>query len=575
MTVALGIEIDVAKPMSTAKFAGSGSAATAAGPAEGGAKNVHANWQELLSSLGMQAADPREATAEVGSPEGRAAMGAMQEAVESQADTAPGDAVPASAADSKSLQPGAYPAGITARIASVNSTMATAQRLSVEFATVTQPEAGGTIRAAALGGASSKDSRGDATKKGGSPKRTTGNAVQATGTAANVPVPVSAPINIPAPVLQPEIAKGKNVSKALTIGDQANAAEPNPQQQANKESTKESRIAEESAQTAGSGTAETALTSAASDEGAKLAGAVASLGALAQDAAHLPVQNTPSADTKNRNAQASLTAAQAAQAAAIGSAPVSAADASPSSPNVIAGASHAASAAAMQIARFTEGTPASREKQAGVEPTAGLSVETAALSRDPSGLRIAADAVGGHPVSSAGTTASSSGRETFAALDADSNLGPPTWVHSTAQHAEAGFNDPSLGWVGVRADMSAGSIHAGVVPGSTDAAQALSGHMAGLSAHLAAQHTSVQSITVSTPEAGGGLGAGQGSQQGAYQGSQGNPGQNTGQAGASMQPQQAPDATSMEHPAASARLAGAASSGAVALRGGEYISVLA
>lgn len=571
MTVALGIEIDVAKPMSTAKFAGSGSAATAAGPAENEAKNVHADWQELLASLGVQAADPREATA----AEGRAAMGATQETVELRADIAPSDAVPVSAADSKSLQRGAYPAGITARIASVNSTLAAAQRLSVEFATATQPEAGGTIRAAVRGGASSKDSRGDATKKGRSPERATGNAVQSTSTAANVPVPVSAPVNTPAPVSPPEIAKGKNVSKALTIGDQANAAEPNPQQQADKESTKESRIAEESAQTAGSGTAETALTSATSDEVAQLAGAAASRGALAQDAAHLPVQNTPSADTKNRDAQASLTAAQAAQAAATGSALVSAADASPSSPNVIAGASHAASASAMQIARFTEGTPAGREKRTGAEPTAGLSVETAALSRDPSGLRIAADAVGGHPVSSAGTTASSSGRETFAALDANSNLGPPTWVHFTAQHAEAGFNDPSLGWVGIRADISSGSIHAAVVPGSTDAAQALSGHMAGLSAHLAAQHTSVHSITVSTPEASGGLGAGQGSQQGAYQGSQGNPGQNTGQAGASMLPQQAPDATSTEPPAASAQLAGAASSGAVTLRGGEYISVLA
>jgi Flagellar hook-length control protein FliK len=575
MTVALGIEIDVAKPMGAEKFGGSGSAATAAGPGESGAKNIHAIWQELLASLGVQAADSREATPGAGSPEAREEMGAMQKAAESQAGIAPSDAASVSAADSMTMQPGTNPAGISARLARVNFTLATAPRLSAEFGTETQPVVIGTIRRAAYCAASSKDSREDATKKGGSTKPATGNAMRATNTAANVPVPVSAPVNIPGPVSRSEISRKTIVSKALTIEGQANTAEPNARQQADKESTKESRFAEQSGPTVGSHTAETASTLAGSDERAKLAGAAASQGALAQNEAQLPVQNPSSPDTRNRGAQTSLTAAQAAQAAAIASASPTAADASPATPKATAGASHAASASAMQIARLTEGMPAGREKRAGAEPAGGLSVETSALSRDPSGLRIAADAVVDHPASSAGRSASSSEGETFAALDAGSSLGTPTWVHSTAQHAEAGFNDPSLGWVGVRADMSAGGIHAAVVPGSTDAAQALSGHMAGLSAHLAAQHTTVDSVTVSTPQAGDGLNAGQGSQQGAYQGSQGNPGQDTGQAGASMQPEQAPGAISARSPAASARLAGVASSGAVALRGGKYISVLA
>jgi hypothetical protein len=72
--------------------------------------------------------------------------------------------------------------------------------------------------------------------------------------------------------------------------------------------------------------------------------------------------------------------------------------------------------------------------------------------------------------------------------------------------------------VSVRADLSVGGVHAAVVPGSTDAAQALSGHLAGLSAYLSEQHTPVATLTMSAPgssgiEAGPDHGAGQGMQQ--------------------------------------------------------------
>jgi len=63
---------------------------------------------------------------------------------------------------------------------------------------------------------------------------------------------------------------------------------------------------------------------------------------------------------------------------------------------------------------------------------------------------------------------------------------------------EAGFQDPSLGWVSVRAEMgSGGGVHASVIPSSSDAAQVLNGHLSGLDAHLANQHLPVHPVTIS------------------------------------------------------------------------------
>jgi hypothetical protein len=78
--------------------------------------------------------------------------------------------------------------------------------------------------------------------------------------------------------------------------------------------------------------------------------------------------------------------------------------------------------------------------------------------------------------------------------------------------------------VGVRADLNEGSVHATVMPGSSDAAQVLGGHMAGLSAFLTAEHKPVDSLTLTTPD-GRELGseAGYGSGQSAGQGAGQNP----------------------------------------------------
>jgi hypothetical protein len=171
-------------------------------------------------------------------------------------------------------------------------------------------------------------------------------------------------------------------------------------------------------------------------------------------------------------------------------------------------------------------------------------------------------------------------RETFATLDAGEATGKPTWIHAGAHQAEAGYQDPTLGWVSVRADSSGGGVHAELVPGSADAAQALGGHMAGLSAYLAEHHTPVETLTLSSPQggwttgAGSGQGAGQGMQQGAGQ----QAGQQTAQGadtGSSFSSSPNPTILSTAVPALPAWAAGLERSAQGASAGGSHISVMA
>lgn len=156
--------------------------------------------------------------------------------------------------------------------------------------------------------------------------------------------------------------------------------------------------------------------------------------------------------------------------------------------------------------------------------SASLSTDAASLTRDPAGARgamnVAAASAGGSSSSAVGSSA----HETFSALDAEAAPGTPTWIHAGAQRAEAGFQDPVLGWVGVRADTGGGGVHASLVPGSTDAAEALGSHLAGLNAYLAEHHTSVDPVTVAAPENGSATGMDQSANQNMHQGA----GQNTG-----------------------------------------------
>jgi hypothetical protein len=124
--------------------------------------------------------------------------------------------------------------------------------------------------------------------------------------------------------------------------------------------------------------------------------------------------------------------------------------------------------------------------------------------------------------SSSGSTAASAS-ETFAALDGDASAGNVTWTHTGAHRAEAGFEDPALGWVGVRADLEGGSVHASLVPGSAEAAQMLGSHLAGLNEYLAGRHPGVDAVTVAGHENSGSPAnaqSGSGNEAGSQSGSQ-------------------------------------------------------
>jgi hypothetical protein len=95
--------------------------------------------------------------------------------------------------------------------------------------------------------------------------------------------------------------------------------------------------------------------------------------------------------------------------------------------------------------------------------------------------------------------ANASIHEAFAALDGGA-AAAPAWTHAGPHTAEAGFRDPALGWVGVRARADAAGVHAVLVPNSQDAAQPLGSHISALSAYLAEHHTQVASLSIAAPE---------------------------------------------------------------------------
>jgi hypothetical protein len=72
------------------------------------------------------------------------------------------------------------------------------------------------------------------------------------------------------------------------------------------------------------------------------------------------------------------------------------------------------------------------------------------------------------------------------------------WIHTGSHRAEAGFEDPSFGWIGVRAERDSGGLRAVLVPSSNDAEEALNAHLSGLNAHLANNHIQMPPVTVSS-----------------------------------------------------------------------------
>ncbi len=306
---------------------------------------------------------------------------------------------------------------------------------------------------------------------------------------------------------------------------------------------------------------------------------------LQTGAVHIPERSSAPGELKagGTNTPVAAMAGGAAQSPDAGApADLPATDASSSVASVAAaGGRHSAGQAAGAAARVSSGT-AEREKRGAEGQAAGTGVEASTLGRDPGGTRGIATAASGNSGSTA-SAAPASGHDTFAALDAGTNTGAPSWVHAGAQHAEAGFQDPSLGWVSVRANVSGGAVHAALVPGSSDAAQALAGHLAGLNSHLAAEHMAVHPVTVAPPSWSSGQsaahqGSQQGSHQGSYQGSYGGAGQNSGRGGYA-QPQGgttlAAGRVAGPVTAIPVHAVGPSSSGGVAGRSGAYISVIA
>jgi hypothetical protein len=92
--------------------------------------------------------------------------------------------------------------------------------------------------------------------------------------------------------------------------------------------------------------------------------------------------------------------------------------------------------------------------------------------------------------------------ETFAAIDAGNGVPDSHWTLASSHRAEADFQDPVLGWVTVRAQAGAGSMHATIAPASDTAAQVLNTHLAGLNAHMAPQYQHLNPVTLASPNAG-------------------------------------------------------------------------
>jgi hypothetical protein len=198
-------------------------------------------------------------------------------------------------------------------------------------------------------------------------------------------------------------------------------------------------------------------------------------------------------------------------------------------------ATKSGSASIQALKRTTRGTDAAGVSAIAPQAQpASASGETASAVRDLAGVQATANPTASQNGISSAPSSAASIHETFAALDAEPSPGAITWTHAGARQAEAGFEDPALGWVGVRADLNGGGVHATLQPGSAEAAQALGQHMEGLSAYMAQQHTPVESLAMAAPEGrganqGGGQSLSQGTSQDMGQSPGSGPGQGTGQ----------------------------------------------
>jgi len=180
------------------------------------------------------------------------------------------------------------------------------------------------------------------------------------------------------------------------------------------------------------------------------------------------------------------------------------------------------------LARTVQGVAAGEAVSSTSHPvvaqSSGAAADASAWVRNPAGAHEVLSAASSVAAGSTGTQ-DITAREAIASLDAAPAVGTPNWLHAASRQAEAGFQDPALGWVGVRADLDGGIVHATVLTSSSEAAQALSGHLAGLSSYLTEQQTPVATLTITTS-------VGSGLEAGVDQSMQQSPGQNAEQGAA-------------------------------------------
>ena len=86
------------------------------------------------------------------------------------------------------------------------------------------------------------------------------------------------------------------------------------------------------------------------------------------------------------------------------------------------------------------------------------------------------------------------------ALDFPLKQSGQQWSHARAHVAEAGFQDPSLGWISVRATRDLAGLHALVVSPSPEAERTLSAHLSGLNSYLANNQIEVSAVGLSSCE---------------------------------------------------------------------------
>lgn len=127
---------------------------------------------------------------------------------------------------------------------------------------------------------------------------------------------------------------------------------------------------------------------------------------------------------------------------------------------------------------------------------------TASAFRSPEISRIADVTSGGSTNLKSSEATASDGRlqNTFSALEPGTRreMGAFNWTRTGHMQAEAGYQDPALGWIGIRAETSGGAIHATLIPQSSDAAQVLGGHVAGLHTYLAENHTPIETLSLAS-----------------------------------------------------------------------------